>query len=301
MFPKILSGVKVLDFSRLLPGPLASGLLIKLGAEVNCILPPFADPHLGDYSPFDKLRAGKNFTTLDLKKPEGLERAQELLQRSQILLEGFRPGTMEKLGLGFDHAKKMQPEILYVSITGYQEGHPMHFKGAHDLNFLIDSGVYSLLFPDNLAEIPLLQLADVVGGFYAAFQILVEWIHLSQSKIARHLKVSMVEGLELLSAYLRDPKTLAMIPMLTGQAARYHIFTTRDARRIFVGAIEPKFYRNLQEALKVKISEDEPEPAAIDKIQKKFSEKTLEEWRDILKHADACISFIPDRLEVLKF
>lgn len=299
MFPKIFSGIKVVDFSRLLPGPFASELLIKMGAEVNCILPPDSDPILGAYSPFEKLKEGKNFLTLDLKKPTDLEEAKTLLKSSSILLEGFRPGTMEKLGLGFEAAKALQPEILYVSVTGYGENHPKYLKGAHDLNFLIDSGIYSLLFSDRSEEIPAIQLADVIGGFYAAFRILMEWIQRAAKPGARHLVVSIVEGLKRMGEYLQDPETPALLPMLTGGMARYHIYRTVDGHRVMVAAIEQKFFDNLLSALGINTTEGEGEEKLIQKIEASLGSKTLEECQKLLQGVDACISFIPSRKEVL--
>jgi len=300
MFPAVLSGVKVVDFSRLLPGPFASELLIKLGAEVQCILPPVPDPILGDYSPFQKLHRGKSFKSINLKDPEGLSQAKEIVSQSQILLEGFRPGTMEKLGLGFSDACQVQPHILYVSLSGYDPQHPKFFKGAHDLNFLIDSGLYSMIYPDTSREVPIIQLADVLGGFYAAFQILVEWLRKSKDRKARHCQVSIVEGLELLSDYLHDPSTPQWLAYLSGGTSRYHIYTTKDGYRIMVAAIEQKFYDNLLKTLKVEISLDLEESKKIEAIQKAFSGLSLKECRILFKDVDACISLIPSREEVLK-
>ena len=111
MFPQIFQGISVLDFSRLLPGPFASRLLYKMGAEVTCIVPPSGDPILGEYSPFPSLREGKKFLTLNLKNPEDLEKVRALIRDSDFLIEGFRPGAMQRLGLGFEEAIKLRPEI----------------------------------------------------------------------------------------------------------------------------------------------------------------------------------------------
>lgn len=300
MFPKIFTGVKVLDFSRLLPGPFASELLIKMGAEVHCVLPPSGDPILGDYSPFEKIRRGKKFENVDLKTPEGLKQVQEKLAISDILLEGFRPGTMGRLGLGFDAVKKINPEILYVSIHGYTQDHPKYLLGAHDLNFLVDSGVYSLMYSDDSHEMPALQLADVFGGFYAVFQILAEWLRRGKQGKGCHLNVSIVEGLELLSDYLKDPTTPQIISMLNGGVSRYRIYRTRDQKRIMVGAIEPKFFKNLMGVLKLPYGPSDDGPEIISAVQKKFSEKTLKEWREVFSGTDTCISFIPSRNEVIQ-
>jgi crotonobetainyl-CoA:carnitine CoA-transferase CaiB-like acyl-CoA transferase len=300
MLPKIFTGVKVIDFSRLLPGPFASELLIKMGAEVRCVVPREGDPLLGEYSPFETMRRGKSFFPKNLKDPADLREVGEWIQDSQILLEGFRPGTMERLGLGFAAVAKLNPEILYISIAGYAPGDEKYLKGAHDLNFLIDAGVYSLLYEDGDDRMPILQLADVFGGFFAAFQILAAWIARQKKPGPQHLQVSMVEGLKLLPEYLMDPKTRDLAPVLTGGAARYRIYRTKDQKRLFVGAIEGKFFSNLLKVLGLNYSPHEEGPEVVAAIEARFQEKTLAEWRKIFEGADACVSFIPSREEVLK-
>ncbi|MCB1214821.1 MAG: CoA transferase [Deltaproteobacteria bacterium] len=299
MFPKILQGKKVVDFSRLLPGPLASDILIKLGAEVVCIVPKEGDPILGNYSPFFNLREGKQFLELDLKNAQDLARAKKLISESHLLLEGFRPGAMDRLGLGFEEAKKLSKNLIYVSFNGYGPDHAKFKMGAHDLNFLIDSGVYSLIFSDDAKEIPLIQLADVVGGFYGAFLILASFIEQSHHPQAKHLRVIFVEALELLSRYLKDPSVLSLAHMLTGDVSRYRIYYSKDKKRIMVGAIEPKFYQQLLDTLGIKFEDSEEEPSRIAKIEEAFANKTLEEWEKLFCGVDACISFIPSRNEVL--
>jgi crotonobetainyl-CoA:carnitine CoA-transferase CaiB-like acyl-CoA transferase len=300
MLPKIFSGVKVIDFSRLLPGPFTSELLIKMGAEVKCVVPPSGDPVLGEYSPFESIRRGKSFHPKDLKDPGQLREVQAWVKESQILLEGFRPGTMGRLGLGFEAVAKLNSEIIYVSIAGYAPDDEKYFMGAHDLNFLIDAGVYSLMYGDADAQIPILQLADVFGGFFAAFQILAAWIARPLKPGPMHLQVSIVEGLKLLSEYLKDPKTKDLAPMLTGGAARYHIYRTKDDKRIFIGAIEGKFFGNLMGALGLPYGDYDEGADVIAAIERRFQEKNLEEWKRILAKEDVCVSFIPSREEVLK-
>lgn len=299
IFPKIFTGVRVIDFSRLLPGPFASMLLSQMGAEVTCILPPQADPLLGAYSPFKTMEAGKSFLTLDLKRDSGKEQARALIREASILLEGFRPGTLDRLGFSFEATRQLRPDILYVSIVGYSPTHPKYLSGAHDLNFLVDSGLYSLLFPDSSELIPALQLADVVGGFYAAFRILAEWTAALAVPQARRLEVSIVEGLRLLGDYLRDESVFPLLGWLTGGLARYHIYFTRDQKRVAVCALEPKFYENLLRALGLPVQEEEGAEMT-ERIQKVFAQKNLEEWKDLLKEVDACLSFIPSREEVLR-
>jgi|SRR5215831_11635788 len=299
-FPQIFHGVSVLDFSRLLPGPFASTLLRRMGAEVTCIVPPSSDAVLGDYSPFVSLREGKRFLKLDLKSEADLKQAQDLIARSQILLEGFRPGAMARLGLGFNRAQDMNPSLLYVSLVGYRPEHPKYLLGAHDLNFLVDSGVYSLLFGESHAGLPALQLADLVGGFYGTFRILAEWIQRGSRPQASHLEVPVMEGLELFGEYLRHESAPALLALLTGSLARYRIYFTKDQQRIAVAALEPKFYENLLQALQLETRSGAGEEDMAQRIQAAFAKRDLAEWREIFLKVDACVSFIPSQAEVLR-
>ena len=291
MLPKIFSGVSVLDFSRLLPGPFASGLLARLGAEVICVLPPQKDAVLGDYSPFAALREGKRFVTLDLKTESGLAEARRLAGATSILLEGFRPGTMERLGLGFDTLKTLNPELLYVSLVGYPADHPKYLAGGHDLNFLVDSGIYRLLYGEGGERLPALQIADVMGGFYAAFQILAAWIDRMKKPGPRRLEVSVMESLALMQEYRNDEAAAGILPMLTGGLARYRIYKTKDGRSVAVAGLEPKFHAALLETLRIEPKAGESEAELAGRIQAAFSGKDAEEWGRLFANVDACLSF----------
>jgi alpha-methylacyl-CoA racemase len=291
MLPKIFSGVSVLDFSRLLPGPFASGLLVRLGAKVTCVLPPQKDALLGDYSPFAALREGKDFVTLDLKSEAGIAEARARAAEASILLEGFRPGTMDRLGLGFDGLKALNPNLLYVSLVGYPEGHPKYLAGGHDLNFLVDSGIYRLLYGEGGESLPALQIADVMGGFYAAFQILAAWIDRLKQPGPRRCEVSVLESLELMREYLNDEATAQILPLLTGGLARYRIYKTKDGRSIAVAGLEPKFYSALLDTLNIEARSGEGEAELAKRIQEAFLGRDAAEWQRLFADVDACVSF----------
>ncbi|HCU25590.1 MAG TPA: hypothetical protein DF383_11295 [Deltaproteobacteria bacterium] len=299
MLPKIFEKVRILDFSRLLPGPFASRLLEEMGAKVTCVLPPLGDPILGDYTPFAALRENKKFLRLDLKDPANHRKVREQVAASEILLEGFRPGTMARLALSFEEAVQLRPDILYVSLVGYPKEDEKYRQGGHDLNFLVDSGIYSLLYPDASQEIPALQLGDVLGGLDAVLQILAAWIHRLQNPAPQHLEVSIVAGLERLWEYLRHDTTPGLLPALTGSLARYRIYLTKDRRRVAVASLEPKFYEALLAALSLTPQPGEGEAELVDRIQEVFQTKTWEEWGKIFQDQDACVSLIPNRSEML--
>lgn len=291
MLPKIFSGVSVIDFSRLLPGPFASGLLARLGASVTCVLPPQKDAVLGDYSPFAALREGKSFVTLDVKSSEGLGEAKRLAAGSSILLEGFRPGTMERLGLGFEELKALHPGLLYVSLVGYPAEHPKYLAGGHDLNFLIDSGIYQLLYGESGQQLPALQIADVMGGFYAAFQILAAWVDQLKKPGARRLEVSVMESLALMQEYRNDEAAAGVLPLLTGGLARYRIYKSKDGKSVAVAGLEPKFHAALLKTLGLDPRLDESENDLARRIQSAFSQKDAAEWGRLFAGVDACVSF----------
>ncbi|MCE9625497.1 MAG: CoA transferase, partial [Deltaproteobacteria bacterium] len=249
--PQIFSGISVLDFSRLLPGPFATRLLMQMGAEIHCVVPPTGDALLGEYSPFEALREGKKFWPLDMKSEAGKDQARELLRKSPILLEGFRPGAMDRLGLSFQEAIQFRPDLIYVSLVGYPPSDPRYLQGGHDLNFLVDSGFYGLLYDDDSREIPSLQIADVMGGLYAAFQILAAWIRRLQNPAPQRLEVSVVESLEHLWEYLRQETASGLLTLLTGSLARYRIYFSRDRKRIVAAGLEPKFHDNLLRTLEL--------------------------------------------------
>ncbi|MFO1462287.1 MAG: CaiB/BaiF CoA-transferase family protein [bacterium] len=299
MFPKIFQGVSVVDFSRLLPGPFATRLLHQLGAEVHCLVPPQGDAVLGDYTPFETLREGKAIHAVDLKTEAGRAEALEWIAKSPILIEGFRPGTMDRLGLSFEACRRVRPDLLYVSLIGYPAQDPKYLRGGHDLNFLVESGIYSLLYGDAGTDIPALQVADVLGGLYAAFRILAAWIQRSQTPGAQRIEVSVVESLEHLWEYLRHESSSGLLSLLTGSLARYRIYFTKDRQRVVVAGLEPKFLRATLEALQLECREGEGEEELAARMQAAFAQRDLQYWRERFRGVDACVSFIPSRAEVL--
>jgi len=300
MFPKIFQGVSVVDFSRLLPGPFATRLMHKLGAEVHCLVPTEGDALLGAYTPFETLREGKDVRPVDLKSEQGRQTALDRISRSHILLEGFRPGTMAKLGLSFDECIKVRPDLIYVSLVGYHARDPKYLRGGHDLNFLVDSGVYSLFFDDDSVEIPSLQVADVLGGFYAAFKILAAWIQRLQDPAPQKIEVSVIESLEHLWEYLRQENASGLLPLLTGALARYRIYWTKDRHRVAVAGLEPKFYQAILKVLGLEKWAGESEEDLAKRMQEIFSQGDLAEWQEKFRDIDACVSFIPSRRDVLR-
>jgi len=288
-FKKTLKNIRIVDFSRLLPGPFASSILAQMGAKVTCVLPPTPDPLLTEYSPFDWLRKGKKFLTADLKNKTDQNKVRKLIAEADVMLEGFRPGVLERLGFGFKQVKKWNAKLLYFSMTGYPQGSAQFEKAGHDLNFLVESGVYQHFYDANSNKIPALQLADLAGGYLLALQVLSGLFEPAKKRKAKHVYSSILEGMQFMQAYLAGAEHL--IPILSGGLARYHIYHTLDHKRLVVAAIEPKFYHTFLKNIGLAHIKND-DPLAIEAITQTIATKTLAQWKEQLKNIDACLSFL---------
>src|SRR5438445_11157846 len=171
----LLEGVRVLDLSRLLPGGYCTQLLQAQGAQVTKIEPPAGDPIRalpGGNADFDALHRGKQLLTLDLRTEIGRDALRKRVLEADVLVEGYRPGVMERMELGYTALAAINPGLVYCAITGYGSGGPMAGRAGHDLNYLARSGALSLMpRTDGIPTIPGLQVADIAGGLHAAFLI----------------------------------------------------------------------------------------------------------------------------------
>ena len=199
-----LAGVRVLDFSTLLPGPLATLLLAECGAEVIKIEPSGGEnmrhyePHFdGESAMFAQLNRGKRSLMLDLKREPDRERLAPLLARADILVEQFRPGVMERLGLGYAAVREVNPRVVYCSMTGYGQTGPRAQKAGHDLNYLAEAGLLSLAAgTDGTPSMPPAPIADVAGGSYAGLiNILLALHRRERTGTGCHLDIAMADNL----------------------------------------------------------------------------------------------------------
>jgi len=303
-----LTGVRVLDLSRLLPGPLCSLILSELGAEVIKV----EDTGAGDYfrnlppqqgglgGAFYALNRGKRSISVDLKAPAGRELLLRLLPRCRVVIEGFRPGVMDRLGLGFEALREVNPEIILCSITGFGQTGPLAGRAGHDINFLALSGVLAAGgTPDGPPGLPGIQVADVAGGaLWAAIRVLAAL----QGGGGGHLDVSMTEGtMAFLLPWIGDMmfggRPLARgEDMLNGGLANYNTYRTSDGKHVAVGALEPKFWDALQGALGLEAGAGEPgEPRIarqsselVERLGQRFAAGTRARWAEELGRVDAC-------------
>jgi len=289
---KPLQGIKILDFSRLLPGPFCSHLLCEMGAQVTVLQAPQDREVLS----FPALRKGKKFLKLDLKTPQGLKKARALIKASDVLLEGFRPGVMKRLGLDFPQAKKLQKRLIYASLSGY--GQKGGERAGHDLNYLAMSGVLSALSCGSKPFIPGIPLADLVGGYGAAFEIMAQLAVPRSKRKAHYLDVSMTEAVSKLLRPLDSEAQRAIQPLFQGKLARYALYDCAEGGQLAVAPLEEKFWRKFAAIMGIPahlLGSDES--GARLWLSAEFKTKPLQHWLYKLDDPDLCVTPVNEMTE----
>ncbi|WLH88274.1 CaiB/BaiF CoA-transferase family protein [Pseudomonas sp. FP453] len=306
-----LASLKVLDFSTLLPGPFASLLLADMGAEVLRIESPTRMDLLRVLPPHDRgtsashayLNRNKRSLALDLKQAEALEIVRALVKEYDIVLEQFRPGVMERLGLGYEALKAINPKLIYVSITGYGQTGPYKDRAGHDINYLALAGVASYTGREDSGPLPLgVQLADVGGGsLHAVVGLLAAVIARQHSGVGQYLDVSMTDcsfSLNAMAAagYLACGVEPGRESHVLNGGSFYDYYRTRDGRWMSVGSLEPAFMQQLCETLgrpELAAQGLSPKPeqqkALKQALQVEFEKRSFDELCALFAEVDACV------------
>ncbi|WP_066308650.1 CaiB/BaiF CoA-transferase family protein [Bacillus sp. FJAT-29814] len=307
-----LEGIRVLDLTRLLPGPYCSLMLADFGADVIKI----EDPKLGDYgrwwepkvgglsAMFHSLNRNKRSMSLDLKQDQNKEIFIELVKTSDVLIESFRPGVMDRLGLGYEELKKHNPKLIYCAITSYGQTGPYKDIPGHDINFLSYSGLLELQGEQNRKPVSSsVQIGDLGGGaLMGVVGILVSIIEAQKSGKGQFIDISMLDGSvswmqTMLPSYLasgQQPGRGELV--LNGGMACYETYETKDHRYISVGALEMKFWKNFcqvigkEELIKQLNAPPEQQAGMKKEIQAIIETKTLTEWVGLFDGVDACVA-----------
>ncbi|KAG5878891.1 hypothetical protein JTB14_031549 [Gonioctena quinquepunctata] len=290
-----LKGIKVLELSGLLPVPYCGMVLADFGASIIRV------DKLGFNTDLDCLGNGKKSISLNLKNPKAIDIVKSLSHQSDVLIEPFRKGVMERLGLGPEVLMKDNPRLIYARLTGYGQKGPFSSNAGHDINYVAISGLLSLFGRYGENPIPPVNvLADIGGGgLTCAMGILLAIIERNKSGIGQLVDSSMVEGTAYLgSAFYRGQK----LPIWGQERGRnildtgthfYEVYKTKDGKYMAVGALEPQFYKELLAGLELN-EEEVPhfgDFEALKKIfTKKFAEKTRDEWCAIFDSTDACVA-----------
>ncbi len=305
------SGLKILDFSTLLPGPLATLYLAEMGAEVTKIENPNGGDAMRSYAPkfgssgvnFVMLNRGKNSLALDLKSASDRAKLDPLLADADVIVEQFRPGVMARLGLDYETISKVNPGIIYCSITGYGQTGPLAQVAGHDLNFLAESGILGLSGDaQGNPVLPPVLAADIAGGSYPAVMNIMAAIQ-SRNVTGKgaYLDIAMTENLfpfvywalgEGLGTNQWPERNRAVV---TGSTPRYGIYATKDGQHIAVAALEEKFWSNLCDALNLpaEIRDDARAPEETREfLAQRIASFSANELRKLICGADTCCSVV---------
>ncbi|MGE7767797.1 CaiB/BaiF CoA transferase family protein [Peribacillus sp. NPDC096540] len=296
----LLTNLKVLDFSTLLPGPFATLMLADLGADVLKVERPAAGDSWGVNQ---YLNRSKQSITLDLKQSESIEAVKNLVKEYDIVLEQFRPGVMERLGLGYETLRQINPKLIYCSITGFGQTGPYKDRPGHDINYISIAGLagYSGTKKDGPAKNGT-QIADLAGGsMHAVIGILSAVIYRDRTGEGQSIDISMTDcsfALNAISAPLNLQRGLELEPeklMLNG-GSFYDYYETKDGRYFSVGSLEPPFRKALCEAIRkpelyaLSLSTDTESGSRFKTaVQRAFLEKNFDEWKEIFADSEACV------------
>jgi len=301
-----LQGIKVLEFEAIGPGPFCGMVLADLGADVLVIDRP-SDPGLGlgRGRNVEVMMRGKRSLTLDLKSKDGVGAAIELAARADALIEGFRPGVMERLGLGPDVLLAKNPKLVYGRMTGWGQDGPLAARAGHDINYIALTGLLHAIGRAGQSPAPPLNLVGDFGGggMLLALGIACALVETSRSGKGQVVDAAMVEGAGLLGAMFsgmlaskRWNEGARGVNLLDSGAPWYDAYETKDGKYVSIGSIEPKFYADLLQRLGL---EKEALPAQMDVAQwpalrKRFGEvfrsKTRDEWCSAFEGSDACFA-----------
>ncbi|MBA4113539.1 MAG: CoA transferase [Verminephrobacter sp.] len=311
--PPLLSGLRVLDLTRNLPGPFATRLLADLGATIIKVEPPEGDPARPLAALFEALNHGKECRTVDFRSGADLDRLRAWVQEADVLLDSFRPGVLQGLGLDAATLHALNPRLVMVSITGYGQHGPWAQKAGHDLNFMALSGVLDQMrAPTGELALSNVQWGDLAGGSaMACIAVLAAVFEAQKTGQGRHLDVSMAHGLH---AQLVMPRaTGAMLApllgrrpgagedLLNGVLPCYNLYATQDRRHLAVGALEFKFWKAACEVF------DRPDwvqrhwqrgqlPGSPDcaelraEVAQLVASQPLAVWSERFAQADACVT-----------
>lgn len=314
-----LADVRVLDFSTLLPGPLATLLLAEAGAEVIKIERPGRGDEMRAYTPkfgadsvnFALLNRGKRSIAIDLKDKAAVEKLKPLIESADIVVEQFRPGVMDRLGLGYEALAKINPRIIYCAITGNGQRGPRADVAAHDLNYIAEAGMLSLAAGSDGAPVPPPALiADIGGGTYpAVINMLLALRERDRTGKGCKLDIAMGDNLFTFMYWAMGNGQVAgewPTPggdLVTGGSPRYNIYKTRDGKFVAAAPLEQKFWENFCAMLELPpdVQDDSRDAAKTRQaVAAKIAAKTADELRTLFAGKDVCCCIMASVEEALR-
>lgn len=305
-----LSDITVIDLSRLLPGPYCSMILADHGARVIAVE---SRQFFADGLFLNTVNRNKEHMTLDLKTDKGKEIFFRLIEKADVMMEGFRPGVVDRLGVDYESVQGVNPKIIYCAITGYGQDGPFRNRVGHDANYLSYAGILNLIGePDRPPSIPGIQIADIAaGGMNAAIGILLALFAREKTGRGQYIDISMTDGMVgFLPAVLyfqqltgQDPRRADTI--LSHRYACYNTYETADGRFLSIGAVENRFWKRLCDHLDVPQYstlqyDDSRRKEILDFMRSTFRKKSLDEWDAELADLEICWGRVQTFSEVLE-
>ncbi|MEZ4221141.1 MAG: CaiB/BaiF CoA-transferase family protein [Polyangiaceae bacterium] len=303
-----LDGIRILDLTRLLPGPFATLVLADLGAQVDKLEDPSSGDYLRHTPPvvgdqavaFHALNRGKRSLALDLKRPEGAQAFRKLVKNYDVVFEQFRPGVLGRLGLGHDTMLLENPRLIVCALTGYGQSGPLRDRAGHDLNYMARAGLMGLQGPaEDKPALPAFQLADVSGGMWCVIAILAALRERELTGRGRTLDIAMFDSVIpfatiTLSKILGGETVNRGQELLTGGIAPYQTYRTKDDAFITLAALEPKFLMRFCGAVGLEIDMTALMPGPHQhELQRRFadvfSSRTRAEWQQFNEQHDCCL------------
>lgn len=314
-----LEGVRVLDFSTLLPGPLTTLILAEAGAEVIKIERPGRGDEMRTYSPkfgedsvnFALLNRGKRSIAVDLKEAGAVSSLRALIESADIVIEQFRPGVMDRLGLGYEALSKINPKIIYCAITGYGQNGPKADVAAHDLNYVAEAGMLGLSAgSDGTPVLPPALIADIAGGTYpAVLNLLLALRQRDRTGKGCKLDIAMADNLfTFLYWAIGNGQVDGKWPvpggeLVTGGSPRYQIYRTSDGKFVAAAPLEDKFWSNFLEAIAAprELVDDSRDPAGVrSAIAAIIAAEPAAHWRACFSGKDVCSVIVASMQEALQ-
>ena len=299
-----LSGKRVVEIAGIGPGPFCAMLLADLGAEVVRVDRASAVPDTMPDSPnLDLLNRGRRSVGVDLPTPEGIETVLKLVQNSDALIEGFRPGVAERLGIGPKECLARNPKLIYGRMTGWGQEGTYSSMAGHDINYIALSGVLGMIGREGEKPVPPVNLVGDFGGggMLLALGICAALVEVARSGEGQVIDAAMTDGSALLSTMMHSFKAMGIwgdrgTNLLDTGAPFYDVFECADGEYISIGSIEPQFYSEL---LRITGIDQSKNPKQMDrtkwaemnlKISDVIKEKTRLEWEDLMEGTDVCFA-----------
>ncbi|WP_159941541.1 MULTISPECIES: CaiB/BaiF CoA-transferase family protein [unclassified Nocardiopsis] len=298
-----LNGIRVVEFTGIGPTPMAGMLLADLGASVIRLDRPAAADAMNAGAPGPHLSEGRVVLPADLKSEEGRSLARDLVARADVLLEGFRPGVMERLGLGPDTCRELNPRLVYARITGWGQDGPLARAAGHDMNYISVNGVlHAIGRADGPPVPPINLLGDFAGGtMFAVTGVLSALVERQTSGLGQVVDAAMVDGSALLMSMVHEDRARGSwrdergTNYLDTGAPWYDVYECADGRHVSVGCIEPQFYAAFLEGTGL-AGEDLPDQwdrSGWPRLRARFAQvlrtRTRDEWGEVFGCVDACV------------